>query len=85
MYNIVQGEGESAFFIFKVLILFELIYVNALVLTKETSLTWKISLTIELCECVVFEGWFILLGVKFHANWIFFYKKSTEQPFKIKL
>ena len=82
MYGIVQGEGgECHFFLSRFWFCLELIDVNALSLTKKPSLIWKISLSIELYECVVFEAWCILYTTwsKIRSFFFFLIYRTTLQ------
>ena len=90
MYGIVQGEGgECHFFLSRFWFCLELIDVNALFLTKKPSFIWKISLSIELYKCVVFEAWFILYTTRSKIQSFFFcflfFLKYTEQLFKVEV
>ena len=85
MYGIVQGEGgECHFFLSRFWFCLELIDVNALSLTKKPSLIWKISLSIELYECVVFEAWCILYTTwsKIRSFFFFFFNIQNNSSRK---
>ena len=65
------GQGECHFFFFKVMILLKFFLSIYKTFNKEIKFIWKISLTIEVHECIVFESWFMPPKIKFNMKRFF--------------